>query len=79
MLVIMGAAATVLLPFAALIQWRDFKAGVMRHGPGLRWYVTRDEQPIRFWLVAIVGALLMPVGVALWGAIWWTVFFGDSR
>lgn len=78
-LVILGAAATVLLPFAALIKWRDFMAGVMRQGPGLRWHVTRDEQPIRFWLVASLGALLVPVGVLLWAAIWWAVFFGDVK
>lgn len=76
-LAVAGVAVTVLLPYAAYIQWRDYRAGVMRHGPGLRWHVTRDRQPFRFWMVTVVGAFCLPLAVAMTGFLWWGVIWGN--
>ncbi|WP_447724194.1 hypothetical protein [Sphingomonas koreensis] len=74
---VVGVAMTVLLPYAAYIQWRDFRDGAMRHGPGLRWHVTRARQPFRFWMVTIVGALCVPLGIAMLALLWWAVIWGS--
>ncbi len=78
-LTVVCLAMTILLPYAALIQWRDFKAGCMRHGPGLAWLVTRERHPLRFWMVSIVGAACVPIGVALMGFLWWSIIWGDWK
>ncbi|MFZ9396689.1 MAG: hypothetical protein ACO25F_11595 [Erythrobacter sp.] len=78
-LTVVCLAMTILLPYAALIQWRDFKAGAMRHGPGLTWHVTRKRNPFRFWMVSIVGLELVPIGIAMMGFLWWSILWGNWK
>ena len=68
--------ATVLFGLATAIQYRDFRDGFARFGPGLQWRVSRAERPKLFYAITGLAIALIPFFVLMLVMLWFLAIWG---